>query len=208
MSRPSRFIVTQQRRPSFARRGYRTSTISDVAKSNPTVNKLHASVDARRCRHLFGIIVLAALPLSTAAPAFAQQSFAPQLDRVIVQGTVQDTAGKPVADAFVRLEQKGSPDFQKRRTDSHGDFVFSPLKIGSYEISAEKSGLRSLVTTVTTLSPGEQRQVRLVLESKDTAHPASQAASEAMEFADQPNFTVAGVTDWTAAGGHGSDTRL
>jgi tetratricopeptide (TPR) repeat protein len=29
-----------------------------------------------------------------------------------------------------------------------------------------------------------------------------------MEFADSPNFTVAGVTDWTAAGGHGSDANL
>jgi len=29
-----------------------------------------------------------------------------------------------------------------------------------------------------------------------------------MEFADKPNFTVAGVTDWTAVGGHGSDTIL
>jgi tetratricopeptide (TPR) repeat protein len=29
-----------------------------------------------------------------------------------------------------------------------------------------------------------------------------------MEFADNPNFTVAAVTDWTAAGGHGSDAVL
>ncbi len=29
-----------------------------------------------------------------------------------------------------------------------------------------------------------------------------------MEFADKPNFTVAGVTDWTAVGGHGSDATL
>ncbi|AXC11291.1 hypothetical protein ACPOL_1955 [Acidisarcina polymorpha] len=29
-----------------------------------------------------------------------------------------------------------------------------------------------------------------------------------MEFADKPNFTVAGVTDWTAVGGHGSDASL
>ena len=29
-----------------------------------------------------------------------------------------------------------------------------------------------------------------------------------MEYADAPNFTVAAVTDWTAAGGHGSDTSL
>ena len=29
-----------------------------------------------------------------------------------------------------------------------------------------------------------------------------------MEFADRPNFSVAGVTDWTAVGGHGSDASL
>jgi tetratricopeptide (TPR) repeat protein len=29
-----------------------------------------------------------------------------------------------------------------------------------------------------------------------------------MEFTDSPNFTIAGVTDWTAAGGHGSDVTL
>ncbi len=29
-----------------------------------------------------------------------------------------------------------------------------------------------------------------------------------MDFSDAPNFTVAGVTDWTAVGGHGSDSIL
>jgi tetratricopeptide (TPR) repeat protein len=29
-----------------------------------------------------------------------------------------------------------------------------------------------------------------------------------MDFADEPNFTVAGITDWTAVGGHGADTNL
>ena len=38
------------------------------------------------------------------------------------------------------------------------------------------------------------------------ADPNSTAS--AMEFADNPNFTVAAVTDWTAAGGHGSDAVL
>jgi tetratricopeptide (TPR) repeat protein len=32
--------------------------------------------------------------------------------------------------------------------------------------------------------------------------------SQAMEFADKPDFTIAGVTDWTAVGGHGSDSIL
>jgi tetratricopeptide (TPR) repeat protein len=33
-------------------------------------------------------------------------------------------------------------------------------------------------------------------------------STQAMEFADQPNFAIAGVTDWTAVGGHGSDSTL
>jgi tetratricopeptide (TPR) repeat protein len=36
----------------------------------------------------------------------------------------------------------------------------------------------------------------------------SPPAAGAMEFSDQPHFSIAGVTDWTAAGGHGSDTTL
>ena len=33
-------------------------------------------------------------------------------------------------------------------------------------------------------------------------------AGQGMEFADDPKFAVAGVTDWTAVGGHGSDAVL
>ena len=52
------------------------------------------------------------------------------------------------------------------------------------------------------LSPGEKKRVNLVLENPGAAH------TSAMEFDDKPNFTVAGVTDYTAAGGHGADTSL
>src|ERR1700748_1103055 len=30
--------------------------------------------------------------------------------------------------------------------------------------------------------------------------------SAPMEFSDEPKFAIAGVTDWTAVGGHGSDS--
>jgi len=38
--------------------------------------------------------------------------------------------------------------------------------------------------------------------------PAAAAAEKEMEFSDKPDFAVAGVTDWTAVGGHGSDATL
>jgi tetratricopeptide (TPR) repeat protein len=36
----------------------------------------------------------------------------------------------------------------------------------------------------------------------------AKSPSQAIEFADKPDFAVAGVTDWTAVGGHGSDVSL
>jgi len=43
--------------------------------------------------------------------------------------------------------------------------------------------------------------------AKPSMAQAASAAQE-MQFSDQPNFSVAGVTDWTAVGGHGSDSTL
>lgn len=42
--------------------------------------------------------------------------------------------------------------------------------------------------------------------SKAVDKPADN--TQGMEFADKPDFAVAGVTDWTAVGGHGSDSSL
>jgi tetratricopeptide (TPR) repeat protein len=38
--------------------------------------------------------------------------------------------------------------------------------------------------------------------------PSTTEGEKQMEFSDNPHFTVAGVTDWTAVGGHGSDSTL
>jgi tetratricopeptide (TPR) repeat protein len=119
-----------------------------------------------------------------------------------IKGTVLDSAGKPVRDASVRLGRKDVPGVVETKTSAAGGFLFSALPVGSYTLSAEKSGLRSRSTTVVASPDGNQKPVDLVL---DAAAPSS---APAMEFADKPNFTVAGVTDWTAVGGHGSDATL
>ncbi len=43
---------------------------------------------------------------------------------------------------------------------------------------------------------------------KPSAAASSSSAAQEMQFSDLPTFSVAGVTDWTAVGGHGSDTTL
>ena len=54
--------------------------------------------------------------------------------------------------------------------------------------------------------PGVSAPVTMAQQAGAAA--ASASPSQAMEFADKPDFAVAGVTDWTAVGGHGSDISL
>ena len=155
--------------------------------------------------------VAALLCLSSLA-AGAQQPSGQPSDGLTIQGTVLDAASSGVADALVRLEQKGVPGAVETRTNAAGAFAFSPLKAGSYALIAEKSGLRSRITDVAASPQGDPMQVRLVLGDA-RGGPSGPGASRssttpAMEFEDKPNFTIAGVTDWTAAGGHGSDSSL
>jgi tetratricopeptide (TPR) repeat protein len=135
------------------------------------------------------------MPVAVAQHASRQNS-----DGATIQGVVLNSDHKLVDDASVRLEQKDTQVVVDTRTNAAGVFRFSALETGSYMLSAEKSGLHGSAAAVIA-SPGDSKRVDLVLQ-------ASPSSTQAMEFADKPNFTVAGVTDWTAAGGHGSDTRL
>jgi tetratricopeptide (TPR) repeat protein len=119
----------------------------------------------------------------------------------MVQGTVVNSAGAVVGDASVRLEQEGVPGARETKTSIAGVFTFSALPAGNYQLSAHKAELSTRPTTVQVGSSADEKHVDLVLES-------AQSSIQAMEFADKPTFTVAGVTDWTAVGGHGSDATL
>ena len=142
------------------------------------------------------LVAVVTVMLSTPAPAFAQAT---------IQGTVHTSTGKPVENASVRAEQKGTPAIETR-TDAAGVFTLSAPSAAGYTLSAEKSGLRSRSTTILPASQGAPTHVDLILDSDKDTNAVTDAA--AMQFADNSNFTVAGVTDWTAVGGHGSDSTL
>jgi tetratricopeptide (TPR) repeat protein len=180
-------------------------------------DKLRSSSEAMTSQSLrSAVAALAALMSLSIPPAVAQQASPQHSDGVAIQGTVLSAAGKLVGGATVRLEQTGVPGAQETKSNEAGVFAFSTLRMGSYILSAEKAGLRSRATTVIASSQDDQKQVNLVLENSredsGAAHADSSSSSssstQTMEFADKPNFTVAGVTDWTAVGGHGSDSTL
>ena len=143
--------------------------------------------------------------------AVAQPTSPKCLDRVTIRGTVLGIDGKPVSDAVVRLETKLVPDAGQTKSNAFGVFAFASLSNGSYRLSAEKLGSRTRIIDVTTSSENCAEEVDLVFQVsglKPTSNASSGSMAQAMEFADQPNFTIAGVTDWTAVGGHGSDSTL
>jgi tetratricopeptide (TPR) repeat protein len=176
-------------------------------------HKPRSSSAAGNCRYLLGALGVVAAMFSVSIPASAAQNASVQHSvEVTIQGKVLNSTGRPVGDASVRLECEDVPVRLETKTSAAGVFVFSAPGTGRYFLIAEKSGLRSRAIPVVVLSLGEQKQVDVVLEDSHVVHTDSTASvppsTQAMEFADKPNFTIAGVTDWTAAGGHGADTSL
>jgi len=162
-------------------------------------------------RALLAVGVLLSVPLSRAV---AQQMSPQQSNGVTIQGTVRDQAGNPVRSASVRLEQQGiSKLLETTKTTDAGAFEFTSLPKGSFLLSAEESRFASSSHAIVAEVEGERTTITLVLLEKkpSSAQPvqtSSKNSGSVMEFSDTPNFTVAGVTDWTAAGGHGSDSAL
>jgi tetratricopeptide (TPR) repeat protein len=161
-------------------------------------------------------IVLAALFLSVPGPAAgAQNPSPPQQVALTVEGTVRSARGEAVPDAIVSIEEKQHSYSAETKTKADGTFVLSVFGPGTFTLRAEKSGWRKSVSSLLALAAGDKKRVDLVLEPLPAVRPdssgslsTSKNSPPAMEFDDQPNFTVAGVTDWNNAGMHGSDATM
>src|SRR5712664_2442480 len=157
-------------------------------------------------------IVSALLCLSVATQA--QIPPAESRPVIVVSGTVRNSAGNPVADASVFFEEKATAASVETKTKADGTFSVLATRPGTYTVRAEKVGMRAPASASLLLSLGKKKQLDLVLESSPASQSSSPTAKKSasksggMEFSDKPTFTVAGVTDWTNVGGHGSDTKL
>ena len=124
-----------------------------------------------------------------------------------IEGVVRDNAGAAAAGARIRLG--GSQALAEAVSGPDGRFSITATSAGDLVVRAETQYAHSAELTLKPNKGRECRDVILVLGA-----PASRSsgclsdAGAGMEFSDAPNFSIAAVTDWTAAGGHGSDNVL
>ena len=157
-------------------------------------------------------LLVAALLISWARPAFAQD--APAQQGAQVEGVVRDSAGKAIAGVSVRLQEEGRSSSDEAvvetKTNVDGAFEFLGVRASRYTVTLEKSGFRKAIEDPIELAPAEKKHCEFVLRAQgDSSHPSpASSPPSAIELDDRPSFTVAGITDSTGSGGHGSETRM
>jgi tetratricopeptide (TPR) repeat protein len=151
------------------------------------------------------VLVLAAILLGGARAAAQTPS-----DHALaaLQGTLRDSQSLPIAGATLILQAAGAAKPLTAETDNQGAYAFPAVAAGTYSVHVEKSGFAAAAIPNVTLAVGERKRLDLVLEPSPPAARGAPTASEGIQFSDQPQFTVAGVTNWTYPGGYGSDSRL
>jgi hypothetical protein len=90
-----------------------------------------------------------------------------QADQGTITGVVQDATGAVIAKASVTLTNVDEGLVLKTQSDGAGIFVFSPVKIGHYSITASASGFSN--TTQTNLHLDLQQRLNVVLQMKPGA---------------------------------------
>jgi tetratricopeptide (TPR) repeat protein len=168
------------------------------------------------------VIYIAACILAVAATLAPAQAQSPETTgTAVVHGYVRDSNRKPLANATIlihgTLEQSAAAPTETTHTDSKGNYRFAALRVGTYTVRAEITGYDGASAGPVNLAPNQTTEIDLVLvptkapqppSATGTTPPPTKPATPPPEFFDEPQFTVAGVTQTTSMGAHGSDTVL
>ena len=140
------------------------------------------------------LFVLILLPLSLQSQEIVQPAS--------LRGIIRDSQGKTLSGVTVRLQAQDPTQVYTVRTDTQGNYSFAAVPAGIYVLRAEMTAYRSAEIPSFFFAPKEARNLDLIL----LPATGSPEGSVTPQFFDEPRFAVAGVTDTTTLGGHGSDT--
>ena len=66
------------------------------------------------------------------------------MDQGSISGTVKDTSGGSIAGAQVTLTNQDTGVTQSMTTNASGEYIFAPIKIGTYSLTAEFQGFQKV----------------------------------------------------------------
>src|SRR5258705_6571223 len=124
-----------------------------------------------------------------------------------VEGVVRDMQKRPVAEARVSLDDQVEGRTQTTLTDAVGHFRFGGVTASTYILRFRKPGYLDRTDGPFAIGRGEIKSLNLQMTTEKNA-ASGKTAELAMEYSDEPQFTVAGVTDPGNVGGHGSNVTL
>lgn len=146
----------------------------------------------------YATLMLALWVLATHTMGFSQTS-----EVSAVEGKICDEKSTPLPAATVVLESRDHAHRFSSRTDAQGRFRFLEIPAGEYILSGLAAGFAQQHTGWFTLEGSALRSMDLHLSRVE-----STPKSSGVQFSDEPQFQIAGITDPTNYGGHGSDTGL
>ena len=100
-------------------------------------------------------VLLAVALLTLAAPAWAQ------FETATVVGTVRDATGAVVPDAKVTLTNTATGVTAEKQSDANGNFEFFTVRIGTYVVTAEKTGFSIALVDNVQVTVGARQRVDL-----------------------------------------------
>ena len=137
-------------------------------RTKPMVAKCSISVWSNAKFPFLQIFAIAAALLL----AGVQRCYA-QKDAGTIAGTVRDGSGAVISDVTIVATDVDHGTTVKVTSNSSGEYVAGPLRVGHYTINASKSGFSSVVSTAITL----QVQQRVVFDVTLTVGEVSQAVT-------------------------------
>jgi Flp pilus assembly protein TadD len=123
-----------------------------------------------------------------------------------IEGRVCSASGQAIADALVWLVNDAEERVADAETGADGKFILTVPRQGAFVLEVHKDGFRPVRMELADPGGASSQHPNVVLEKLETTRDGE--ANRAMEYSDQPNFTIAGVTDFNGAGVHGSDVKM
>jgi tetratricopeptide (TPR) repeat protein len=170
-----------------------------------------APTDAERYSARKGLrVLLLAIVLAGLQPtlAFALQGIPERSGKsdTKIEGRVCNASGEAIAGALVWLVNDAEEKVADAETGTDGKFILTVPRQGTFLLEVKKDGFRPVRMELTDPGGASSQHPNVVLEKLGTTRDGE--PNKAMEYSDQPNFTIAGVTDFNGAGVHGSDVKV